>query len=236
MRTVHLEQFQGPLDLLLTLIEREKLDISTIALTQVTEQYLGYLNTATEEIDAEELADFLVVAAKLLVLKSRALLPMLAEGEDEDATDLERQLKIYREYYEASKTIAALLRKRRFAHGREAAVRIEPHFSPPRKLTVEHLHTAFLHVISELEPIALFKDTETIRRTISLRQKIDDIRRLLMRSNGMDFQTLLKNAKTRTEVIVTFLALLELVKQRALVVEQRSMFDAIAIHHRNDNP
>src|SRR3989338_9236417 len=107
MYQTKLEQFEGPLHLLLELIEAEKLDITSIALSKVTDQFLDYL-TETSDLHPEELADFLVVAARLLLIKSRALLPSLT-GEGDEEADLERQLKIYREYYEASKSMHALL-------------------------------------------------------------------------------------------------------------------------------
>lgn len=234
MRTVILSQFHGPLDLLLTLIEREKLDISEIALAQVTEQYLAYL-TQAEEMDADELADFLVVAARLLVIKSRALLPMLTEG-DEDAIDLERQLKIYKEYYDAAKVMAGMLHKHRFTYGRETAVHIEPQFSPPPKLRAEGLQRAMLHVLKQLEPILLYRDEDTIKRTVSLREKILHIHQLLAQSETLDFHTLLARAESRTDVIITFLAILELVKQQHVVVQQQNMFDTIRIDKLNKEP
>ncbi|MFA6512374.1 MAG: ScpA family protein [Patescibacteria group bacterium] len=234
MRTVQLSQFHGPLDLLLTLIEREKLDISEIALAQVTEQYLGFL-TAAEEMDVEDLADFLVVAARLLVIKSRALLPMLTE-EDEDAVDLERQLKIYKEYYDAAQVMAGMLHKHRFTYGRETAVRIEAQFSPPPKLKVDGLHASLLHVLKQLEPIVLYRDEATIKRTVSLREKIAHIHSLLMQSESLDFHNLLERAESRTDVIITFLAILELVKQQHVVVQQQNMFDSFRIDKHNAEP
>jgi segregation and condensation protein A len=231
MRTVRLDTFQGPLDLLLTLIEREKLDISGIALAEVTEQYLQLLRGA-EELDPEELADFLVVAAKLLVIKSRILLPMLAGAEEEEG-DLERQLKLYREYHLASQSVSALLRKRHFAYGREGAVRIEASFSPPPRLGSDGLERSFREVLLALEPLALFKREETIRRTVSLQEKITEIHDLLIRGAELDFQNLLSDAGSRMDVIVTFLALLELVKQQSVVVVQQDMFDPIRIQQRS---
>lgn len=234
MRTITLEQFQGPLDLLLTLIERERLDISTVSLSRVTEQYLGFL-AQTEEMDPEELADFLVVAAKLLVLKSRALLPMLT-GDEEDGDDLAKQLRIYKEYYDAAQGIARLLHKHRFTYGRETAIRIEPKFSPPTRLTADALRISFLNVLHQLEPLALFRNEETIARTVSLREKIASIHKLLTEGAAVDFHSLLEQAETRMDVIVTFLALLELVKQRRIIVRQQDMFSHIHIEqHRPES-
>ena len=98
MYEIKTEQFQGPLDLLLSLIESQKLDISQIALAQVTDQYLTYLDQA-QDIGATELADFLVVAAKLMYMKSKLLLPSLVDEELEEGPDLETQLREYQKFY-----------------------------------------------------------------------------------------------------------------------------------------
>jgi len=98
MRDVSVEQFSGPFGLLLSLIESEKMDITEISLAKIADEYVTYIRGA-QDIDPEELADFLVVAAKLLFIKSKALLPYLYSGEeDEEIDDLERQLKMYKEF------------------------------------------------------------------------------------------------------------------------------------------
>src|SRR3990167_7246611 len=112
---IKLEQFEGPLDLLLTLIEEQKIDITQVSLSQVTEQFLQYVSTA-RGMHPEELADFLVVAAKLLFIKSKTLLPSL-HIEEEDG-DLEKQLKMYKLYYDASQRIQAMLAQRRYSFSR----------------------------------------------------------------------------------------------------------------------
>ena len=111
---VKLEKFEGPLDLLLSLIEQEELSITDISLAKVTDGYLTAVRTA-KEIEPEELADFLVIAAKLIFIKSRILLPGL-EVEDEGPS-LEAQLKLYKDFVEASHTIEAMLKKKRFMFG-----------------------------------------------------------------------------------------------------------------------
>src|SRR3989344_5157057 len=104
MHSFRLEQFEGPLDLLLQLIEQQELDITTVSLAKVTDQYLQYLEEL-ERIVPEEVADFLLVASKLIYLKSKYLLPDLAVADEQDSGDLERQLKMYRQFYEASKVM-----------------------------------------------------------------------------------------------------------------------------------
>src|SRR3989338_1878896 len=105
-RELTLDQFSGPLDLLLSLLEESKLNISEVSLSSITEQYLTYLDTL-EDNRAEELADFLVVGSRLLLLKSKMLLPQFAPEEDE-GTSLEEQLRLYKVFLEASKGVNRL--------------------------------------------------------------------------------------------------------------------------------
>lgn len=227
MRKIKLQQFEGPLDLLLQLIEQQELDITQLSLATVTEQYLAYLKDPSG-MSPDELADFLVVAAKLLLIKSRALLPELV-GEDEDGSDLEQQLKIFREYYEASRQLWKLILRRKFSYAREKpAVAIEPVFSPPPGLTAPKLRELFLNVLREIEPIVSLP-REVATRAISIREKIEQVRQMLLERAMVNFGALLRTARTKVDVIVTFLALLELVKQRSAVVVQESLFAEIVV-------
>jgi segregation and condensation protein A len=222
-----LEKFEGPLDLLLQLIEQEEMDITQVSLAHVTDQYLIYLNS-TPDIATEELADFLVVAAKLLLIKSRTLLPQLGLT-DEEGSDLEHQLKIYREFYEASKVLNKMILKKHFLYPRERmAVRIDRVFNPPKSLTTDKLHELFLSVLRELEPWVNMP-REVMIKTISIRERIANIQQMITDKAMLSFRDLLKNSKNKTEIIVTFLAVLELVKQRSVAVVQEKVFDDIVI-------
>jgi len=226
MRKIKIEKFEGPLDLLLQLIEQEELDISQVALAQVTEQYLQALDQA-EVFSAEELADFLVVAAKLLLIKSRILVPQLALEGAEEASDLEKQLKIFKEYLEASKNIAKIIHKRRFTFGRgRPAVVIENKFSPPENISGEKLKELFLEVLKEIELVVSLPKA-VVEKTVSISEKIETIRAMILDKALVSFRLIIKEAKTKTEVIVSFLALLELVKQRTIVVKQSKLFQDI---------
>lgn len=234
MHHVKVHTFEGPLDLLLQLIEQEEMDVSQVALAHVTEQYLQALEKA-DNISAEDLADFLVVAAKLLLIKSRILLPQLAVEGAEEATDLERQLKIFKEYLEASRNIAKIIHQRRFTFGRgKPAVLIEEKFSPPENIRVQDIRELFLSVLREIEPIISLPKA-VIEKTVSISEKIESIRALILDKAIVSFQNIMKDSKTKTDVIVSFLALLELVKQRTIVVKQGALFTDIAIE-RLDSP
>ncbi|MBU1037226.1 segregation/condensation protein A [Patescibacteria group bacterium] len=224
---VKLEHFEGPLDLLLHLIEEEELNITQISLAKVTDQFIEYINTA-EEMNPEEVADFLVVASKLLVIKSRILLPSL-EIEDEGASDLEKQLRIYKEYYQASKVIESLIKKENFTFAREKPIRVlTPKFSPPKNLKLADLKDIFISLLKNLEPIVnLPKDI--IRKTISISEKIQQIKSFILEKVSFSFKKLLNNGGTKVEVIVSFLAMLELIKQRSIEVKQNDLFEEIEI-------
>lgn len=226
---VRLEQFEGPLHLLLELIEAEKLDISDVSLAQVTESYLQHLDD-DEDIPLEELTDFLVVASKLLLLKSKLLLPFLFLHDEEGVDDLERQLKIYKEYLDASKVVEMMIAKRHFLYVHEKLPHVEVGFAPPKRLGADQMAGMFRAVIARLEPFVHVMSSATIERTVSIHEKIRQIRAMFNRASKTSFREVLSTAQSRTEVIISFLALLELVKQRSVSVTQSGQFDDITIN------
>lgn len=217
MRHVRAATFNGPLDLLLQLIEREELDITTLSLAKITEDYIRELQ-ALDELPLEELSEFLVVAAKLLLIKSRVMIPGEAI-EDEVASDLERQLRMYKAFVDASKQIAKLYGRHKVSYARDGWTNVEPIFNPPPGLQSNTLREIFGVILQELEPIVRLPQTVIIR-TINIREKISQIRDLLLEQPRTSFHALLGAAGSKTEVIVTFLALLELVKQRTVTLAQ----------------
>lgn len=232
MYKIELEQFQGPLPLLLQLIEKEELDITEVSLASITEQYLAYVEQA-QDLPTGDLADFLVVASKLLLIKSKLLLPSL-QLDDEEAGDLEKQLKIYRIYYDASKHIHKVIGKKKFSYFREVSrVRSqEPIFNPPEGITTKNLRNYFREVLDRIEPIVRLPQ-EMIKKTVSIQEKISQIENTISTEVRLNFKTLLTQSKNKTEVIVTFLALLELVKQRSVRVMQENVFEEIYIEQNN---
>lgn len=226
---VKLEQFEGPLDLLLELIEAEKLDISQVSLARVTDGYLQYVQEHPE-IPPEELADFLVIASRLLFIKSRILLPFLQAVAQEEAGDLESQLRIYKEYLDASKLVEAMIGKRRFLYVHEKLPHVEIGFAPPKKLTAGAMADLLRAVIARLEPVVKVPRA-IVEKTVSIHEKIRQIQSLISTASNVKFSSVLASAESRTEVIVCFLALLELVKQRSVVVEQEKMWGDIVIAH-----
>lgn len=137
MIDIKIEKFQGPLNLLLQLIEKEEMDIAEVSLAKIADQYIEYIKI-TDKISPDDMADFLVVAARLLLIKSKALLPYLCAGEEEEEIkELENQLKMYKEFLEAAKGVDFLLGKKKFMFGREFNRKLILNnlnfFSPPRK-------------------------------------------------------------------------------------------------------
>ncbi|MFW0862177.1 MAG: segregation and condensation protein A [Candidatus Komeilibacteria bacterium] len=228
MYEIKLEKFEGPLDLLLQLIEGQKLPITEVSLTQVTDQYVEYIHTATA-INPEEIADFLMVAAKLLYAKSKEILPSAIWEEEEDGIDLAEQLKIYKEYHDASKLIDKMARKEIFTYSRIAPItkKAEEGFYPPHKLTKSLMKELFSTAIKKLEPVIYIPKT-IIEKTITITEKIKEIKLAIKEAVSMDFKKLLSKGG-KTDTIMSFLAMLELIKQRDIEVDQNSLFDTITI-------
>ncbi len=225
---VEIQEFQGPLDLLLQFIKERKLDISQVSLAKVTDQYLNYLDNS-REISASELADFLIVAAKLLVVKSKLLLPELVDDGEDGAEELETQLRFYQEYLIASQALEKIIKKKNFCFSREKIVwRQEPVFSPPAKLKPAELAQAFESVLNRINYLVNLP-RRIVRRNISLKKTVGEIRRRLAGRRKISFQEILARANSREEALVSFVALLELIKNQEAAVNQKGIFDEIFI-------
>jgi segregation and condensation protein A len=227
---VQIPVYQGPLDLLLDLIERAELDITAISLAMVTDQYLVYLHSL-EEARADDISAFLVIAAKLLQIKSEALLPRPPErepGEEDLGQSLVDQLKLYKRY----KEIGTWLLERQ-----ESNLRTFLRVAPPPKvepkldltnLTLDDLVAAALSAFAkEAEKMPLA--TVIAAPKITIREKIDLIAKRLGENEHAHFRELLGENPTRLEIVVTFLALLELVKRYRVSAHQEGLFSDIQI-------
>lgn len=226
-----LEKFEGPLALLLELIEKEEMDITEISLAKIADQYIEYIRKA-ETLRPDELADFLVVAAKLLLIKSRALLPFLKGEEEEEIQEFEQQLKMYKEFLEAAKKIEAIIGKKRFSFAREfnrqaflASARL---FSPPKNLTAGDLENVFGEIIKSIKPAELLKE-KSLEPMVNIEDKILVIQQILLQKIKISFNNILAGAKNKTEMIVSFLAMLELIKQKDIMAAQTEMFGEIEV-------
>jgi segregation and condensation protein A len=232
--TVTIPVYEGPLDLLLQLIEHAELDITVVALAQVTDQYLAYIHQM--QVPAEEISAFLVVAARLLQIKSEALLPrppVREPGEEDPGEALARQLQIYKRF----KELATWLDERTNRHLR-TYLRVAPPVKIEGRLdlsdiTLNDLLAAAESVFAEeAEKQAL--GTVISAPRITIREKITLIAERLGKSSNVAFASLLGNKPTRLEVVVTFLALLELIKRYRVAARQTGLFTDIEIEKMED--
>lgn len=241
MMELNLEKFQGPLGILLRLIEQEELDITEIALAKIADEFLAYVETS-DNIGPEEMADFLVMAARLLYIKSKALLPYLVSAEEEEEiTELENQLRMYKEFVEASAKIAELVGAKKFLFSPvilnknfRRPKKEKPSFVAPAGLSLVLIHDRFVELLERLQSKEEKLDEKKLEPKISIDERIIYIREMLTKKLRFSFSKFLQNASSRTEVIVSFLAVLELAKQRELFFEQEELFSEIHVLFRDD--
>jgi segregation and condensation protein A len=229
---VKLEVFEGPLDLLLYLIKRDEIDIYEISIERITRQYLEYLQ-AFKELKIDIAGEFIVMAANLIYLKSRSLLPLDQQPPEEDAEeddprwDLIRQLIEYKKFKEAAAQLhdRALEQERLFA--RDGGSRASDAPLPLHEVGIFQLIHAFQEVIKRVEA------REDLREIFGERFSVSDkIEKILERvSNGtpVRFSELFGQIVSRLEIVVTFLALLELIRLNQVRALQPKMFDEIQI-------
>jgi len=227
--------YEGPLDLLLSLIEHAELDITTVSLALVTDQYLQRINSMGE-LNADEISAFLVIAAKLIQIKSEALLPRppaRETGEEDVGRSLVDQLKLYKSF----KEIGLWLNVRERANLR-TYLRVAP---PPRlepKLDLSNITLESLVAAAE-EAFSKEKAKKPLTTVISaprvtIREKIELITKVMADMERASFSALIKDSKSRLEIVVTFLAMLELIKRYRVQAHQEGLFSDIEIDRLED--
>lgn len=221
------EAFSGPLHLLLELIEKNELVITDVSLGAVTESYLKHLESG--EVPSEHLADFLVVAATLLYLKSKELLPDLEAQEEEGAERLAGQLRLYKIMMEAAGGIERGYREAPVLCLRPKAV-LPPPEAPswPAGLVPASLVDAFEGLLKILRPFLALRQT-SMERVRSVGERMEELRALIGERARLAWHDLTAGAKSKMDVVVSFLALLELVKQQAVSTSQKGAFNDITI-------
>ncbi len=224
---VKLEAYEGPLDLLLYLIKKEEVDIWDIPIAQIAGEYLGYINMM-KLLDLDVIGEFLVMASTLMKIKSRMLLPQ-EEGIEEEIEDprseLVEQLLEYEMYKERAKTLAE-------REGAQFKLFTRPPAEiPPSQPTFEaslfNLLTAFHNVLKEKAP-EIVREIEPFK--ITLEEKVEEILKRLEKKDKISFSLLFKECLSKGELIVTFLALLELIKQKRVRIRQPKLFGEIALY------
>lgn len=229
MYKIKLDQFEGPLDLLLSLIEEQKLDVTRLSLAKVADQYLQHISSQ-KDITLENLADFLTIASKLILIKSKALLPVLELSNEEEAEikDLEQQLAEYKKFKDISHRIGKMFSSPRQSFSRESFLGTRIFFCPPPNINLFDLKKAFQKILSEIPAFEKLEE-EMVKEVITLEEKIAHLQNMLQKKIETNFSEIVGNAKDKIDVIVSFLAMLELVKQRIINVEQNGLFNEIKL-------
>jgi segregation and condensation protein A len=228
---VKLDVFEGPLDLLLHLIKKNEMEIADIRIAAITEQYLGYLGMM-RELNLDIAGEFLVMAATLTLIKSRMLLPATAADEVEEPdprAELVQQLLEYQRYREAALALAErpLLHRDVFVRQPLDDPEVTASGEPPRlKVTVWELLEAFRGVLKRLRPESVH---EVLTERVSLRDRARTLLQALGVARCLEFDSLFGDEATRIEIIITFLALLELMKIGAVRATQSEHFGGIVI-------
>jgi segregation and condensation protein A len=228
--TVDTDVYQGPLDLLLQLIERAELDITKLALAQVTDQFLAYMRTL-QELRAERVSEFIVVASRLMQIKSEALLPrpVVRQPDEEDPGEaLVQQLLLYKQF----KEIAKLLTLRQADE-----LRTHLRMAPPPKVEgrLDLSNVSLNDLFAAAIRIYTREDLRTPLRTvvaaprITIREKIKFVADALKAKSLVRFRELIKSTPGRLDIVITFLAILELVRRYRISADQEALFGDIQL-------
>jgi segregation and condensation protein A len=225
--TVRTTSFEGPLELLLDLIEKRKLLVNEVSLASVTDDFILHIRSHAE-FPMEMATDFIAVAATLLLIKSKSLLPQLelTEEEESDVEDLTRRLKAYEEARRASRILSSMFGKAILIERGDRAPEII--FAPSKDLSQTSLQSALRDALTALEKQVELPEAR-VRSIISLEEVMDTLTKRVQTAFTLSFKEFAGGAKEKVDVIVSFLALLELVKQGVVGAEQHERFEDITI-------
>ncbi|MBI1907873.1 segregation/condensation protein A [Candidatus Uhrbacteria bacterium] len=212
------------------LIESKELEITKVSLAKVADEFV--LHIEEQEVPSEELADFLLVASRLIYLKSKELMPYLRLTDEDEAADaLADQLRIYREFVAA----AERLEERYGAHVLFARPYVKPKFMqeaafvPPVGVTGDVLAQGYRAVITRLEPFFALQEV-SMERVKSVEERMEELREAIALNARMSFTDVTKGAQKKIEVVMSFLALLELLRRNVIRVTQKGTWGDIMIH------
>jgi segregation and condensation protein A len=222
IHSVLVPTFEGPLGLLLELAEKGKVELTTISVSDITAKYLAHVNTMSD-LEPEELSDFLRLGSRLLYIKSLALLPREAGREGEELQRLSLELAEYRRYQQAARKLSSMLSNSTWQ--RTAVAKLAAEDLPLPNLKLEVLQEAFTRALKRAEPLM---GSNPIDQGVSQESVINSLRRRL-KSGSFELQVILDAAPDRFAIIITFLALLELLKTGAATVTQDGQFSPIMI-------
>jgi segregation and condensation protein A len=232
---VFLEAFEGPLDLLLYLIRRQNLDVLNIPIAEITRQYVEYIDVM-KELQLELAGEYLLMAAMLAEIKSRMLLPRPGADEDDEAdprAELVRRLQDYERFKQAAEGIDQLSRLERDLHQASADIAERPVVTRLPDLTLKELLLAFKDVLSRAELLA---HHHIRREPLSVRQRMSEVLVRLAADRFSEFRDLFDPLEGRMGVTVTFLAILELLKEGLVEVVQVEAFAPIHVRAAAGSP
>lgn len=237
------QNFDGPFDLLLTLINREEIEIKDIFVSDITAQYLEYVSNM-ENKDTEYAAEFVAMAAKLLYIKSKAILPHIETDEISPEEELILGLEEYKEYHENLITImregAAKLEEREilFRFYREPKFTEKDYRVSINEFNLDKMIAAFSEILEKIEKKTEIEKTKTVsKEKVSISDKVNMLLKVLRKRTRVRFSSLFDNDSTKEEVINTFLAMLMILKNQYATAEQDEKFGDIVINitDRDDN-
>lgn len=226
--------YEGPFEVLLDLIESRKLLVNEVSLAQITEDFVSHVR-AQQDFPMEEAAQFISVAATLLLIKSKSLVPdlTLTQEENEDVEDLQRRLAAYEKVREASRELAKIFgRDVMFSAGERKP---EVAFAPSRDLSAQSLADTLSRVLKAREEVEALPEAR-VKPLVTIEEMMDRLASRVQSAMQLSFRQFAGGAKEKVEVIVSFLALLELVKQGAVAADQKEEHGDINISHNPAPP
>ena len=231
-----LENFEGPLDLLLHLIKEAKIEIKDIFVSEVTEQFLQYMN-GVEKLDVDKASEYLNMAATLLEIKSKSILPKIEELDDgfnDDAEELFRKLEEYKLFKEASEKLKSQENVLRFY--KEPDKNVGDVKIVYNDFNLDGLIAAFSKLLMRVDDKKRQENIlkEIPKEVFTVKEQVERIREVLLEKNQVSFFEIFTHYYTKKELITTFQAMLELLKLQYITVEQTGIFDDITITLRED--
>lgn len=227
--SIKTDTYEGPFEVLLDLIEARKLLVNDLTLANITEDFIQHVR-AQEAFPVEETANFIQIAATLLLIKSKSLIPDLALTEDEnaDVEDLKRRLAAYEKVREASRELARIYGRTVMVPAGERTPEVV--FAPSRDLSASALAEAMARVLAAREAVEELPEAR-VKPLVTIEEMMDRLAKRVQSAMTLSFNEFSAGTKERVEVIVSFLALLELVKQGAVAAEQHAAYGDIRISH-----
>lgn len=227
--SIKTDSYEGPFEVLLDLIAARKLLVNELALANITEDFIQHVR-AQATFPVEETANFIQIAATLLLIKSKSLIPdlTLTEEENADVEDLKRRLAAYEKVRVAARELARLFGKRVLLPAGEHPPEVS--FAPSRDLSAAVLAEALARVLSAREAVKELPEVR-VKPLVTIEEMMDRLAKRVESALTLSFKEFAGSAKEKVEVIISFLALLELVKQGAVAAEQYNVHGDIRISH-----